>query len=114
MPTILQLDQVQDEPVSKTENFHFLIKQWEHQRHTLNREKLNIPRSDDMIIGARVRPILANEEKEGGHVEGVKMRQEFRAVKQGANVVDVHQLISNSNGPAMRVSFLTLYQWRRS
>jgi hypothetical protein len=103
-------------PVAKAESFQFLISQWKKQQHPLNKAKLALPRSHDVVIGARIRPILPKEADEW-HVQGVERRRDPKVDKAdmaakekgvGVGVVDIHQLVLGyDEGPRMRVCYLT-------
>src|ERR1700761_6186638 len=78
------------EQAEKTATFDFLLEQWSLQeKHSINASKLAVPRGEEVVIGARIRPILPKEAEEG-HVQGVFPRD---LEGQVVNVVDVHQMV---------------------
>jgi hypothetical protein len=71
--------------VADVENLQELIQQWAKSKRPLDERKANVPVSDDIVIGARIRPLL-EKEIEDGHFEGARLRPGF------TQVIDVPQI----------------------
>lgn len=85
--------------VLDAENLQRLIIEWSKQQGkiAIDERKANIPTSDDIVIGSRIRPLLENE-IEDGHYEGARLRPGF------TQVIDILQVVSTvRSGPQLRV-----------
>lgn len=71
----------------EVENLQELIQEWARSKRPLDERKANIPVSDDIVIGARIRPLLQKEIDEG-HFEGARLRPGF------TQVIDVPQIVN--------------------
>ncbi|KAF2675066.1 P-loop containing nucleoside triphosphate hydrolase protein [Microthyrium microscopicum] len=83
-------------PAEHTETFQFLVEQARTRPVNVDKEQVNLPRNDDTVITARIRPILEHE-AEKGQTSGVHSRTN--------NIVELHNLaLGLPGGPKLRSS----------
>ena len=93
MEKAISMDQLEN-----VEPFKLLVDRFNCRQPPIDKQKANMPRNEDTIITARIRPLLP-EEKVTGQVEGTLSRN--------STMIDVHGMtLGLPGGPKLRVSWL--------
>lgn len=98
MDKSISMDQLEN-----VESFKLLVDKFSCRQPPVDKQKASMPRNEDALVAARIRPLLP-EELEAGQVEGTLSRN--------SGMIDVHTMaLGLPGGPKLRVIERFLPLW---